>query len=293
MLQHQHTTPMPPQRVVLLGANGFVGRRLTAALQAAGVATLSLGRGDIDLVKPEAGAGLAGKLQPDDALVFLSILTPDKGKGLPAFEANLAIGLAVARALEKAPVAHVVYFGSDAIYPFGEPTTNEQSLTRGSDLYAAAHLARESLVASVTKAPVAILRPTLIYGAGDTHNSYGPNRFIRAARGDGRIALFGEGEETRDHIAVEDVVALTRLVLDHRSAGTLNLATGQSIAYGELARKVAALSPTPVRVEPSPRQNPITHRRFDVAALQQAFPGFMPTPLDAGLSRAWREWASQ
>ena len=29
--------------------------------------------------------------------------------------------------------------------------------------------------------PVGILRPTLVYGANDPHNGYGPNRFRRLA----------------------------------------------------------------------------------------------------------------
>jgi nucleoside-diphosphate-sugar epimerase len=151
------------------------------------------------------------------------------------------------------------------------------------------HLAREIMVKSATRAPVAILRPTLVYGAGDTHNAYGPNRLRRMAHLEGRIALFGEGEEMRDHIAVEDVAALTVLVLRHQSRGTLNLATGRSITYGELAKKVAALFDRPIDIVGTPRQNPITHRHFDVTVLRKAFPAFAFTPLDEGLARAHRE----
>src|SRR3546814_11446336 len=64
-----------------------------------------------------------------------------------------------------------------------------------------------------------LLRPTLIYGAEDTHNSYGPNRLRRMARKDARITLFGAGEETRDHISVDDVYRLILLTLRHRSEG--------------------------------------------------------------------------
>src|SRR3546814_996991 len=91
-----------------------------------------------------------------------------------------------------------------------------------------------------------LLRPTLIYGAEDTHNSYGPNRLRRMARKDARITLFGAGEETRDHISVDDVYRLILLTLRHRSEGVVNLATGHSISYMELARKIAYLFDTPV-----------------------------------------------
>jgi nucleoside-diphosphate-sugar epimerase len=109
------------------------------------------------------------------------------------------------------------------------------------------------------------------------------------AHKEGRITLFGEGEEMRDHILVDDVVALTLRVLRHRSAGTLNLATGRSVTFAELAQRVAALFDRPIEIVGTPRQNPITHRHFDVIALRKAFPTFSFTPLDVGLARAHRE----
>ena len=37
-----------------------------------------------------------------------------------------------------------------------------------------------------------ILRPTLVYGPGDTHNGYGPNMFLRAVNSGENIDLFGK-----------------------------------------------------------------------------------------------------
>ena len=148
------------------------------------------------------------------------------------------------------------------------------------------HIARELMIKQLVKSPIAVLRPTLIYGAGDPHNSYGPNRLRRMAHREGRITLFGEGEETRDHIYIDDVVALIELVLQLRSSGLLNLASGHSVSYAELAKMVAALCSFPVEIKGSPRQNPITHRAFDVTALHRSFPTFVFTPLKDGLAKA-------
>ena len=49
--------------------------------------------------------------------------------------------------------------------------------------------------------------------------------------------------------------------------------------------QVAALFDSDIEVAGSPRQNPITHRHFDVTALHKAFPGFAFTPLDVGLAQ--------
>ena len=39
------------------------------------------------------------------------------------------------------------------------------------------------------------MRSTLIYGEGDPHNGYGPNRFHRLAAAGQEIVLFGEVPE--------------------------------------------------------------------------------------------------
>jgi nucleoside-diphosphate-sugar epimerase len=293
MLKHLNEKPIDPARVVVLGARGFIGRALVAALQQAGITVMPVSSADLDLTAEDAGDRLAAMLKPDDAIVLLSALTPDKGRGLQPFLSNIRMAASLCHALAKVTPSHVVYFSSDSVYPMRTGLISEETCAEPEDLYGMMHLAREMMIKSATKVPVAVLRTTLVYGAADTHNSYGPNRLRRMARKDGKIALFGQGEETRDHIPVEDVAGLTILALRHRSAGTLNVATGCSVSYAELAKKVAALFDRPVEIAGAARQSPITHRHFDVTNLRKAFPTFVFTPLEKGLAKAHREMMEQ
>src|SRR3546814_7607425 len=93
------------------------------------------------------------------------------------------------------------------------------------------HLAREQSLEQMVEGPWGTLRPTLIYGARDPHNGYGPNRFLRQARSGEDILLFGDGEERRDHVAVEDVAELAVRMLSRRSSGALNAATGEVASF--------------------------------------------------------------
>jgi nucleoside-diphosphate-sugar epimerase len=293
MLNHLNEKPMNPARVVLLGARGFIGRTLVSVLQRAGIAALPVSSADLNLATDGAADRLAAMLQPHDAVVMLAALTPDRGRGLQPFLTNIHMAASLCGALGKVTPAQVVYLSSDSVYPIATGLVSEASYAEPDDLYGMMHLAREMMVKSATKAPVAVLRSTLVYGAEDTHNSYGPNRLRRMAHKDGKITLFGEGEETRDHVLVDDVAALTMLVLRHRSIGTLNVATGRSISYAELAKKVAALLDKPIDIIGTSRQTRITHRHFDVTAIHKAFPTFNFTPLDKGLAKAHAEMLRQ
>ncbi|HIN33707.1 MAG TPA: NAD-dependent epimerase/dehydratase family protein [Nitrospirales bacterium] len=153
------------------------------------------------------------------------------------------------------------------------------------------HFVREQMLKHVvqqTKVPLMILRPSLLYGAGDTHNGYGPNRFLRLAKEGQPITLFGGGEEKRDHVYVKDVSRVTGLCLRHRSEGILNVATGSSVSFFDIAQIAVRLSGTDAEIKCLPRSNPITHRHFDITANLKAFPSFRYTPMEFGLSETFK-----
>lgn len=289
MLTHHWEKSTKPKRIVILGANGFLSGSLARRLQADGNQVRAIGSGEIDLSADGAGNQLAERLDGDDALVIMSAITPDKGRDVAAFMTNMAMGRNICEAMASCPVAHVVYVSSDAVYPLVEGLVDEESPAAPTDLYGVMHRAREIMIDGTVACPYAIVRPTMVLGAGDTHNSYGPNRFRRQAAAEAKIVLGGGGEETRDHIFVDDAVALLELILCHRSAGILNLVTGRSISFFDLAKLVASHFTPAAEVITTERKFPITHRHFDAVAVHKAFPGFHFTSLEdaiAGVNEA-------
>jgi nucleoside-diphosphate-sugar epimerase len=286
MLEHVSPTARIPQRVVVLGAQGFVGSASARALADHGVPVLSLGRAEADLLAADTAPRLADMLRPDDAVVVVAARAPCKDAAM--LVDNIHMMDCVCRTLER-PVAHVVYISSDAVYRDSREPLTEASCAEPSSLHGAMHLARELMLKSVVKAPLAILRPTLLYGATDPHNGYGPNRFRRLAAAGQEIVLFGEGEERRDHVLIDDVAEIVRRVLLHRSRGTLNVATGTVYSFRDIAERIATMHQPRVPVRGTPRQGPMPHggyRAFDSAATRRAFPDFRYTDLATGLAKA-------
>jgi UDP-glucose 4-epimerase len=282
MLTHLNQQPSKPSRVVVLGANGFLGRYLVARLQAEGCKILAITRSDFDFSGVDAGAQLARRLTEGDTLVFLAAVTRERGRDVSALMQNLAMGQAVCEATAAVRVSHLVYVSSDAVYPFANEKVCEQTPSAPTDLYGVMHLAREIMLCQALRAPLAILRSTAIYGPGDTHNSYGPNRFIRDALQTGQISLFGNGEETRDHLYVNDAVEILWRAIAHHSTGMLNVASGHSITFRKLAEMVTEICPN-TNVKSGPRKLPVTHRHFQIGNLKAAFPGIQLMDLLAGL----------
>jgi len=284
MLQHHSLEPRKPARVVVIGAGGFVGGAITQKLADAGIVVKPVTRNELNLFADDAGKRLASMLRADDTVVFVSALAPARSSAL--LMQNLGMATQAIAALTAQPVAHLVYVSSDAVYADDASPVTERSCCQPSSMHGMMHAARELMLKSELKMPIAILRPSLLYGARDPHNGYGPNRFRRQAEKGEPITLFGDGEEQRDHVYIDDVAELASLVLLHRSSGILNIATGVSNSFRNVAEQVVKLARNPVEIRGTPRQNPITHRHFDITDCLKAFPQFHYTPLSVGLSRA-------
>jgi nucleoside-diphosphate-sugar epimerase len=238
------------------------------------------------LLAPDAATRLAAQLQPDDVLVFVSARAPVKN--IAMLVENIRMGEAVCAALAARPVAHVVYVSSDAVYKDSTEPLSESSCAEPGSLHGVMHLARELMLQNTYSGPLAFVRPTLIYGIRDPHNGYGPNRFRRLAAEGKEIVLFGEGEEERDHVAVEDIGELILRIVLNRSTGIYNAVSGDTPSFRTLAEFISGEFGLKEAVKGSPRTGPIPHnglRRFAPSAALSAFPGFDFTPWREGIAR--------
>ncbi len=289
MLIHTFTQRTRPARTVLLGAGGFLGLELSSRLATGNVPVRAVSSKEIDLTGGEAAERLAALFRTDDAVVMTACIPPEKGRDIAAFMKNIRMAESIAGAILRKAPAHLLYVSSDAVYDARHSSLlNEDSSCEPTSLYALAHVAREKMLENACGShdvPFVVVRPCAIYGARDTHNSYGPNRFIRNALETGKISLFGDGEERRHHVYVADVVRIIELCLLHRSVGTINAVTGEAVSFHTVASMVISAIEGPIVLQRATRSNPIAHRHFDTTALIKACPGFRATALSDGIAR--------
>lgn len=282
MLKHLNETKIKPSRVVVLGSNGFVGKQTIQQLKNEGIETLGFSKKDINLLENNAKEKLLASLKSNDTLIIISALAPCKD--ISMMMNNLIMIQNVCEVIDKIALSHIVYISSDAVYSDDVGLVTETSNASPSSFHGMMHLCRELMLKQTAKKiPLTILRPSVLYGKEDPHNSYGPNRFRRLAEKNENIVLFGAGEEQRDHIFIEDVAKIISLVVQYRSEGILNIATGKSYSFREIAEEIVSQKNASSQIQITPRNNPITHRHFDIAALHKAFPLFHYTPFKEGI----------
>jgi nucleoside-diphosphate-sugar epimerase len=279
--------------VVLLGATGFLGQAIAAALTAAGSTVHGFSSKTLDLTDRAAFGVLDPLAGPESTLIFASAVTPDKGRTVDALDTNLQMAMNVGRYLEGHPFGKVVYVGSDAVYPMSDEVVTEASAVEPADFYALAKYAGERVLANVcgtAKIPLVVVRPTGVYGPGDTHNSYGPNRFISQIQSDGKVSMFGEGDDIRDHVVLDDVAAaIVALAASPDATGVFNIASGESRTFGSIVEQLRALSPVPFEVVNLPKSGGTSRRDFDIGRLRAAVPDLALTPFEVGLRKTVAE----
>lgn len=287
MLVHNHTIAVAPRRVAVIGAGGFVGATIADRLEQSGVATLRVTRKNVDLLAADAARQLSSLLADGDSVVAAAAMAPCKTAQM--LEDNIRLCRTLVAAFAGVNLAHVVNIGSDAVFYDSPDPLHEASPRAPGSYHGIMHLAREVMFETEVKAPLATLRPTLIYGARDPHNGYGPNQFRRKANKGEPIVLFGDGEERRDHVAVQDVADLAMRVLMRGSTGSLNVATGVTTSFRQVAEMAVAQAGKTVAISGSPRKGAMPHngyRPFDPSATKAAFPDFSYTRLEVGMAEA-------
>jgi len=274
------------KRVALLGSTGFLGRAISTVFRSNRIEIRGYGSAELDLRKPEMFEVLDSHVDRDTALIFASALTPEKGATLDVLHDNYMMCRNVARYLETHPVGLCVYISSDAVYPIRYNPVTEDTPIEPANFYALAKYIGErtlSRVSETTGFPLLIVRATALYGPGDTHGSYGPNSFLRSILQEKTVRIFGEGEDKRDHLHVDDAAWIVYRLVEAAANGVYNVATGQSLSFAEIVGILRKVVPASFQNVSLPRKVPITHRHFDISRLFLQVPGFQFTGIEEGL----------
>lgn len=248
-------------RALVTGSAGFVGRHVAAELERRGWAVsrcdVATGWDAHDIFRQ----GVTDCIQHYDLVVHAAASSPHRAAidGEPQhFARNLQLDSAMFDWAVRTGQGRVLYLSSSAAYPIGlQNGQPPDRLVELSDLdldghvpvdngwyqmtpdanYGWTKLIGERLAAEARKAglPVTVVRPFSGYGEDQSENF--PFRALveRARRREDPFVIWGDGNQVRDWIHIDDVVAGMLAVAESGAEEPVNLCTGVGWSMAELA----------------------------------------------------------
>lgn len=282
-----------PERIIVLGAGGFIGRYICANADGIPSRVVGLTSKECDLLSLDATLTATEKVTPRDAIIVTSAVTRLVDNTRVALEKNIRMAENLACALAVRPAGHVTFLSTVDVYgiDIGSARIAESLLLNPNDYYAISKATAEFLLRRVCRAegvPLAVLRLTGVYGPGDGGRSTVGALILSALR-EKRIWIEGAGENLRDYVYVGDVARVAKAALVDKVDAILNVATGTSLSILQLADLVSSSSPHPVEITFRPRPEGSVRRVedmvFDCARLWETLPGLAMTTLEEGVER--------
>ena len=299
-------------RVLVVGAGGFVGRHLVHILSSRGEEVIAISRRpanhdvegvesvNAELIEPERYAKLLDRCR---GVVYLaSRSTPGSSAGRPVDEVrgNLLPLATLLQAMQSKPHVELLYLSSGgSLYEStpDEPAT-EAAQTQPRSYHGAAKIAAEYLIHAWCQqygGRATLLRPSNIYGPGQIERpGFGivPACFGRVARGE-TLPVWGDGSIVRDYLYIDDFVGLCLAILASpmlAGARILNASSGTGVSLNELLRAIEQVTGKPLARSYEP-DRPVDARQIvmDSAMARDRY-GWVPaTPLEEGLRKTW-DW---
>jgi UDP-glucose 4-epimerase len=247
---------MKGAQVLVTGGSGFIGSRLVDALLAAGASVAVVDRNPHP--NPAVRSVVGDLCDPDvrseavtpelDGIVHLAAITSVlKSVENPAGTYRLNVD-ATAGLLELARergVPRVIFASTNAVTgDVGSAAISEDLPLRPLTPYGATKAAVEMLLSAysgVYEMQTCALRFANVYGPGMLHKDSFVPRLMRAAASGSGVQIYGDGNQLRDYVHVDDIVQGILLAWRTGHTGPLVLGSGESTTVNDLidaARKV-------------------------------------------------------
>jgi UDP-glucose 4-epimerase len=269
-------------RVLVTGATGFIGSHLCLRLLDLGMEVHGLddlSRGSLKRAKILKNSGMSlhkadvrdwatvhevlHEVKPDAVIHLAALISVEESIRMPELymEVNAEGTRNIVRAASNVGSGRLIYASSAAVYgnPIRLPITEDHPTSPLSP-YGLSKLMGERYVTSefIGREKPVILRIFNVYGPGQNPEYAGViTKFMeRLSQGDPPI-IFGDGEQTRDFIHVDDVVEAFIRSLDTplNETAVLNVGSGRPFKIIELARmmiRLYGLNVEPIHVPPRP-----------------------------------------
>ncbi|KUL03006.1 MAG: NAD-dependent epimerase/dehydratase [Methanoculleus marisnigri] len=272
--------------ILVTGGAGFIGSNLVKDLLASSQDVIVLD--DLSTGSGENLRDLSGSLEVINASCLDLPNLEVRPEGIyhlgvpsssPLYKRNpLLVGEAVngmiaVLELAKTAKCRVVYASTSSLYGGQKPPHQEDMEVFVTDYYTEARFCMErmaELYRNLFGVESVGMRFFSVYGPREGAKKQYANivtQFLWEMTAGRAPVIYGDGSQTRDFIYVKDVVSALRLAMNSDCQGVLNVGTGKSCSFNEVAEILADKIGLDIKAEhvDNPIKNYVVHTRCDTA----------------------------
>ena len=237
------------KRILITGANGFVGKALLQRLNTRlyDITVLDRCPSDLegvqsivaDITQPIKNA----PEKPFDVIVHLAGATLHLGiTDDLLFSINVNGTQNVLESFLQ-PSGHVVFFSTGLVYGPSLKNAKETDSINPVGTYELSKIKAEAVVSRIAEkqnATYTIFRPSVIYGQGAPSSMYIPS-LIKSLQENSPFSMTA-GEQFRDFIHIDDVTQAVSIAIETKLQGIFNLSLGEAFTLSEIADFLGHLS---------------------------------------------------
>lgn len=212
------------------------------------------------------------------------------------YEINILGLINVLECCREQGVKRIIFSSSAAVYGGKEPAKDglkEDDALFQISPYGASKMTSELYLRcyfNLYKIPFVILRYANVYGPHQDGGEAGVvPTFIKALLSEKPCTIFGDGEQTRDYVFVEDVVAANVAALTKGDNDVFNIGTGVQTSVNQLAAMLKEIRGKGTTAKGAARAGDIRHSFLNSAKAHTALGWNGETPLHDGLKKTV-EW---
>lgn len=225
--------------IIIFGNSGFIGTYIYDNLKKK-YSVKGLNSKECDLLDKEAVHKCFNKLKKDTTIIIISSIVRTIDNSFNSYEKNVLMSHNISSEIQKINnVNHIIFLSTIDVYGIEQPNEIEEStLTNPADYYSMSKLTSEFMLKQVcanNHIPLTILRLPGVYGINETNSTLG--KIFNSAK-DGLVTIYGEGQDKRDFLFINDLYKIVDITIQKKYNGILNVVSGRSYSILEIINEI-------------------------------------------------------
>lgn len=276
-------------KVLVIGHSGLVGKDIFNKFKKKNnFLVKGISSKEINFLKENSVKKLK-KYHKYEILIFCSAIKSDFGNNFKNLEQNITMINNFVKGIKIDKIKKLIYLSSNAVYGvhLNHKNINEKGTLVSDTPYSLSKYYSEKILKMTFKnnlKKLVIIRPTTIFGSNEKILANNPYGFFYKMMKRNKIKLWGNGDEIREFLYVEDLSKIIYHITTKNFFGILNIG-GFKSSYINIIKKISKMYNLNGNIVFQKRTTKKVNKSYNSNLLKKLYPSFRITSLESSLKK--------